>query len=405
MFRRLGVAVAIIGFAMSASPASAISVPINAPPIAPALGSLQGAVGNLANGAEQIVTSIETAVGSILAEITDRLAGVEPSGKTLSYTASAAAAVASNPAAAGAADEQITPTSPAPAPLPPSPTTTQVIIEKEQPVIEAVPTDDTVTQGELADLLSGLKSALSLIAAQRNATPTNVESQIAALRSAISSQGYSAVASPPLGGGAPNTIAAASDIGQLFGTNITNPSITGGSIAGASLSGGSVSADSLSVSGDTSLSGDLNVGGNFTAGSISFGAASSSNSITTNATSTNLFATTASTTYLSAQTASLGSLTLGSALPVSSGGTGISNPSAAGILLGSYAGGGWQQLATSSLGLLTTNVAEGTNLYFTNARADARINATSSIGTLLSAPNLTTVGTLSGPVATSVGIG
>ena len=36
-----------------------------------------------------------------------------------------------------------------------------------------------------------------------------------------------------------------------------------------------------------------------------------------------------------------------------------------------YAGTGYQQLATSSLGLLTTNVTEGSNLYFTNARAQA----------------------------------
>jgi hypothetical protein len=70
------------------------------------------------------------------------------------------------------------------------------------------------------------------------------------------------------------------------------------------------------------------------------------------------------------------------------GGTGISTPSVAGILLGNYAGNGWQQIATSSLGLLSTNVAEGSNLYFTNARADARINATTTIGTITSLPNL-----------------
>ncbi|HWU24210.1 MAG TPA: helix-turn-helix domain-containing protein, partial [Candidatus Paceibacterota bacterium] len=44
-------------------------------------------------------------------------------------------------------------------------------------------------------------------------------------------------------------------------------------------------------------------------------------------------------------------------------------------------------------GKSTTNLAEGTNLYYTDARADARINATSTIGTLTSAPNLGTVKT------------
>ncbi|MGH9759088.1 MAG: hypothetical protein ACRD4M_15230, partial [Candidatus Acidiferrales bacterium] len=114
-------------------------------------------------------------------------------------------------------------------------------------------------------------------------------------------------------------------------------------------------------------------------------------STTTSATTTNLFSSTASSTNLFSTSGNIGTLTLGSlssALSASNGGTGISNPGAAGILLGSYAGGAWQQLATSSLGLLTTNVSEGTNLYFTNARADARINATSTIGTLQYLPNL-----------------
>lgn len=42
--------------------------------------------------------------------------------------------------------------------------------------------------------------------------------------------------------------------------------------------------------------------------------------------------------------------------------------SAAGILLGNYSGTGWQQLATSTLGLLSTHIAEGSNLFFTNER-------------------------------------
>src|SRR3989344_5988553 len=42
----------------------------------------------------------------------------------------------------------------------------------------------------------------------------------------------------------------------------------------------------------------------------------------------------------------------------------------------------------------TTALTEGVNLYFTDTRVDARINATSSIGTLSSASNLKTVGGL-----------
>ena len=53
----------------------------------------------------------------------------------------------------------------------------------------------------------------------------------------------------------------------------------------------------------------------------------------------------------------------------------------------------------------TSNLAEGANLYFTNARADARINATSTIGTLTSAPNLGTLATsLNGIIKATSGV-
>ncbi|HXH23693.1 MAG TPA: hypothetical protein VNI78_00505 [Vicinamibacterales bacterium] len=57
------------------------------------------------------------------------------------------------------------------------------------------------------------------------------------------------------------------------------------------------------------------------------------------------------------------------------GGTGLSSISAAGILLGNYSGTGWQQLATSTLGLLSTNVAEGSNLYYQDSRVQSYLDA------------------------------
>jgi hypothetical protein len=86
--------------------------------------------------------------------------------------------------------------------------------------------------------------------------------------------------------------------------------------------------------------------------------------------------------------------TLAGTLAAGGGGTGISTPAAAGILLGSYAGGAWQQVATSSLGLLTTHVAEGGNLYWTSDRFDARLAASTTIPTITSLANLATVGTI-----------
>src|SRR3989344_2974584 len=115
-------------------------------------------------------------------------------------------------------------------------------------------------------------------------------------------------------------------------------------------------------------------------------------------------------------------------LAVARGGTNLTNYTLNQLL---YASGTETigQIATSSLGLLTTDVGEGSNLYFTNnrvasviagttttalaegtnkyytdARADARINATSTIGTLTSAPNLATVSTsLSGFLKATAG--
>jgi fibronectin-binding autotransporter adhesin len=83
-------------------------------------------------------------------------------------------------------------------------------------------------------------------------------------------------------------------------------------------------------------------------------------------------------------------------LAVNRGGTNITNPSAAGILLGSYAGGSWQQLATSSLGLLTTNVAEGSNLYYTDVRVNSYIDASTTIPKTYSTNTFSGANTFSG---------
>ncbi|MFZ1075016.1 MAG: helix-turn-helix domain-containing protein, partial [Minisyncoccia bacterium] len=118
--------------------------------------------------------------------------------------------------------------------------------------------------------------------------------------------------------------------------------------------GNGTAAGGLTINGNATTTGNASVAGTFTSGAL-----------------------TASSAAIGSLTGPLqainGVVSATSSLSVAYGGTGITNPSAAGILLGSYAGGGYQQLATSSLGLLTTNVAEGTNLYFTNARAIAAV--------------------------------
>jgi hypothetical protein len=105
--------------------------------------------------------------------------------------------------------------------------------------------------------------------------------------------------------------------------------------------------------------------------------------------------------------------TLAGLLTAGGGGTGISNPTAAGILLGSYAGGSYQQLATSSLGLLTTNVAEGSNLYYTDARVQAFVHGSTTIPKTYTNNTYTgletlngglTIGTLNGPLDARNGV-
>ncbi len=155
--------------------------------------------------------------------------------------------------------------------------------------------------------------------------------------------------------------------------------------------------------------GSLTLGGAFTA---------STNSTLTNATTSFLFVksslSASSAAFGATATSSFstaGALTLASALSASSGGTGISNPTAAGILLGSYAGGGWQQLATSSLGLLTTNVAEGSNLYYTDARVQSFVHGSSTIPKTYTSNTFTgtntfsslTLGSLDGPLQANNG--
>jgi len=103
------------------------------------------------------------------------------------------------------------------------------------------------------------------------ATKADLASATAALQSEIatlgempvvSTGGYSAAASPSLGGGAPNTIAAASNIGQLSGAILNNVTVNG--VSG--LTAGEIpdlSADYLPLNGGT-LSGALAVTGTTT---------------------------------------------------------------------------------------------------------------------------------------------
>lgn len=66
-------------------------------------------------------------------------------------------------------------------------------------------------------------------------------------------------------------------------------------------------------------------------------------------------------------------------LGIANGGTGTSTPPTYGKLLVGNAAGGYDYLATSTLGFISTNVAEGTNLYYTDARVNTFVGASTTV--------------------------
>ena len=136
---------------------------------------------------------------------------------------------------------------------------------------------------------------------QLNQTVSNLNTS---LHQYIAANSFSADASPPLGGGASNTIAAANAIDQLSGTTLNNVTVNGVSgLTAADIPTDITAANYLPLTGGA-LSGDLNVAGNLTAGSFSFSAASTTAFIAQNATTTNLFAANATSTDFFAANAS-----------------------------------------------------------------------------------------------------
>ena len=257
------VAVTVFGFAFVHS-ANAITVPVDTPTAAASPNIFQALVTELVEGAAAIIASIETTVGSIANSI-----GSASQSTNYTYTAAVGTVIppprlvvsgeganASNaPARASAATPPAPPSIPTVTPA--SPTV---------PITNEGPSDNNVFELESAvsDLTKGVQGLTALIEAQ---TPSSkIESQIAALQSALSSQGsgqsYNASAYVPLGDGAPNTIAAASNIGNLSGATITNANLTASEIPNLSASylslGGGNLTGALGI-GTTTPWGDLSV--------------------------------------------------------------------------------------------------------------------------------------------------
>jgi hypothetical protein len=90
-----------------------------------------------------------------------------------------------------------------------------------------------------------------------------------------------------------------------------------------------------------------------------------------------------------------------------SGGTGLSTttPWVNGQIVQVSSAGVVKSIATSTLGLLTTDVAEGANLYWTNTRFDNRLSATTTLSNLTTLANLGTIKTsLTGLIKAASGV-
>jgi intein/homing endonuclease len=168
-------------------------------------------------------------------------------------------------------------------------------------------------------------------------------------------------------------------------TSSTNFStFTGGFVSQASSTIGSgTQAGGLTISGGATTTGNAYFAGNVGIGTTNpnfklevQGTASTTNLFATNATTTNLFSTTASSTNLFSQTASLGSLSLGSALPVSSGGTGLTSTSQNFFFAGPTSGSGapaWRAIVAGDIPTLNQNTT-GSAATLTTARTIAGVS-------------------------------
>jgi hypothetical protein len=290
--------IALFSLALT-QPAHAITVPIEAPSTPPATTGLQALIANFLNGAMSVIASIESSVGHLADGVSNPNSSVPAQPSTsppvekpgVAYTAAAAAAV--------------TPTvTPVPPFAPPKPTPSLIAhagASKRKTAVnfaEAVvtpPVNVFAIQSALGELAARVQALSTLIAAQQDSSPTAaLQMQVAALQSALSSHDYDA-SYIPLGDGSSNTTDAVSNIGQLSGTNISNPTITGGSISntsisGTTVSGGTVDATTLNATAasSTSLFSSL---ANFTTAVATTLNASVANIVgftATNATTTNL---------------------------------------------------------------------------------------------------------------------
>jgi Chaperone of endosialidase/LVIVD repeat len=290
----------------------------------------------------------------------------------------------------GLVSVQVTPGRPQNPPAPAIPPSAPLSRPSTQTIVENNPIVERVIQSENVIASGGI-------------TEDEVDQKLQQLDNSLSAQMYSLTSANSTAIAQNyNVTAQTNAIDQLSGTAITNPDITGGSITNANISGGTISGgiisgatfsgtttlETLAVSGGatstfasgiditagcfaiggtcitSSGGGAGNPGGSDTqvqfneagsfGGSASFTFATSTNLLTVLNASTTLFSALGPAYFGSTATSSFaanGALTLAQPLAISSGGTGTSTTPSFGQVLVGNSSGGYNLVATSSLGI------------------------------------------------------
>ena len=225
MQKHVGALVFILTFAMSASSANAIVVPLNVPPGFSPFGALHDFVARIIEDTEQIAASIERAAGNLIP------------GPSPSYVAAATASVS---------EPTVAPSPPANNP-PLRPSTTTVAAAEPiaaMAIIQSTPSSGAALSARLASLTGIVGNILALLPSLENQQP---QSEAASVQSQIDALSHE--------------IAQTNQVGTLSNVTIENPTLQGG-VSGLTASE-IPTLDYLSLSGG-SLAGNLQLNGNAT---------------------------------------------------------------------------------------------------------------------------------------------
>jgi lysophospholipase L1-like esterase len=212
MFKQLAGFVAVATFVLGASSASALTVPVDAPGIIPAVSALDEAVAGLANGVAKMIATIEATTFRFADGLLNGTAS-EP----LSYVAAADA-----PTSPPSASDQTSAGPTIGAGAPTAPTTT----------IVSIPSASNAALATKLNSLAAIVSHLASIIALGNKVSATSAQYDAGSTSDIAPTPQQVAAD-----GNPEAIGAGAAVDQLTNTSITTPSINGGSISGATLNG------------------------------------------------------------------------------------------------------------------------------------------------------------------------